>query len=98
MPRPLLPPRDSGPEAVADREAFRSPAAWRRSKRGNLWRYWEGKTVTIFARPQGGYAWCVVSGDDKWYSPGGFSTESEALDSVGEAIGVGWSVGVGEGT
>jgi hypothetical protein len=35
-------------------------ASFRQSRRGNLWRTWEGLTLTVFARDDGRYGWCVA--------------------------------------
>jgi hypothetical protein len=40
--------------------AFQS--GFRRSRRGNLWRIWEGVTLTIFARG-GSYRWSIAAGE-----------------------------------
>ena len=49
--------------ALAEREAFLDPSQWRKSQRGNWWRKWEGRVVTIFAR-YGGWRWCIAGSDD----------------------------------
>jgi hypothetical protein len=45
-------------------------AGFRRSRRGNLWRTWEGLTLTVFARDDGRYAWCIA-GRAQGSCPGG---------------------------
>jgi hypothetical protein len=51
-----------------------------RSRKGNLWRKWDGVTLTVFLRTQGGYAWCVSGGGDSTrFSPGTFDGEGDAL-------------------
>jgi hypothetical protein len=43
------------------------PPGWRLSARGNFWRKWGDKTVTIFRRPHG-YSWCVADASGPAYS------------------------------
>ena len=45
-------------------------AGFRRSRRGNLWRTWEGLTLTVFGRADGRYRWCIA-GRAQGSCPGG---------------------------
>jgi hypothetical protein len=87
---PRVPPAfDPVKYMIAEREKFSDPADWRRSKRGNLWREWDGMTVTIFHR-NGRYFWCIADGgEERRFSLGGFEIEDDAMSSVGDAMGVG---------
>lgn len=51
---------------------------FRRSRKGNLWRDWDGVTCTVFAR-MGRYVWCVADEAEVTYSRERFETEEEAL-------------------
>jgi hypothetical protein len=56
--------------------------AWARSKRNNLWRRMrDGRTLTVFKRPGGEYAWCIA-GERLRFSPGDYATETEALRAM----------------
>lgn len=58
-------------------------SGFHRSRRGNLWREFEGSNVTVFKSKYGAFAWCISSGDDDVeFSPENFATEREAIDSV----------------
>ena len=64
-------------------------AGFRRSKRGNLWRHYEGRTLTVFRRDRGGFAWCVADGEEPRFSPLAYGTEREALDALWDWYGEG---------
>ncbi|MCI0643210.1 MAG: hypothetical protein L0Y72_06540 [Gemmataceae bacterium] len=68
--------------AMAAREEFES--GFKRSKRGNLWRYWQGKTLTIFKREDGCYGWCVSFQGDVRFG-GGYEDEPWALAALWDA-------------
>jgi hypothetical protein len=73
-------------------EAFDDPAVWRRSAKGNLWRNWEGLTVSIFRRTGDDlFGWCIADGDGRRFSPGGYETEDDALSGLHDALEVGGS-------
>ena len=75
--------------AMSEWKEFEDPNAWKRSKRGNLWRNWLGMTLTIFKRDDGYFGWCIVDSEEKQFSPGGFESEEDAMSSAGGAIGIG---------
>jgi hypothetical protein len=75
--------------ALAAWEEFEEPAAWRRSKRGNLWRLWGGLTVTVFERDDGYWGWCIADDEGQRYSRTGFEEAAHAMTALGEALGVG---------
>jgi hypothetical protein len=68
---------------------FEAPAAWRCSKKGNLWRTWNGQTCTLFRRGDR-WCWSVADEEETRYSPGSYETEEDARSGLGEAVGVGW--------
>lgn len=68
---------------------FESPSEWRRSKKGNLWRRWEGMLLTIIKRNEDCFGWCVAEDDETQFSSDTFDTESDAMSDLGDAVGVG---------
>lgn len=81
--------RDSSSEAAwAEREEFEQ--GFKRSKRGNLWRNWEGMTLTVFARDDGRFGWCIVDAEgDKRFSRGSYESEEDAVGGLAGELGVG---------
>lgn len=75
--------------AMVEAEHERFAAGFRRSKKGNIWRTWEGVTVTIFERAEGFFRWSIADGDGVRYSPGAYETDGEALEMLAEELGVG---------
>jgi hypothetical protein len=70
---------------LSDFDLFRM--GFRLSQRGNLWREFEGRTLTVFARKDGdGYMWCVVSPEHKEYSDETFDTQDEAITDLWRLI------------
>ena len=57
-------------------------SGFRRSKRGNLWRLYDGATVSVFSRDDGFFGWCVAGGEEKRYSRSGYETEEEAMSAL----------------
>jgi hypothetical protein len=58
-------------------------AGFRRSKKGNLWRNYEGVTLTVFRRPwDGGFGWSISDSEGPEFSPGGFEDEEDALEAL----------------
>lgn len=75
---------------LAERAEFENPILWKRSKRGNLWRNWQGMTLTIFKRKGDGYyAWSIADVDGPRFSSCGYETEHEAIGELESALGVG---------
>ncbi len=63
---------------------------FRRSRRGNLWRNFQGQTVTIFKRTGDDfYGWCIAGGDERRFSSGAYETEADAMDALASELGVG---------
>lgn len=57
---------------------------FRRSCKGNLWRTYDGLTLTVFRRTNGRFAWCMAETEDKRsYSPTSFDCEEDALYDLG---------------
>jgi len=62
---------------------------FRRSKKGNLWREYDGKTLSVFPRSDDTFGWCIASGDDnKQFSSRGYETEEEAIEALGRMLDV----------
>jgi hypothetical protein len=58
-------------------------AGFRRSKKGNLWRHFDGLTLTVFARRGDGFfGWCVCGNDGPRFSQGCFEDEHDAVSSL----------------
>jgi hypothetical protein len=69
-------------EAWAD---FRT--GWKLSKKGNLWRNYEGKTLSVFKREGDAYyAWSIADNEGVRYSQGAFGTQQAALTNLGETV------------
>jgi hypothetical protein len=87
-----VPKRKTAQEREREREVDALEAAWnefesgfRRNRKGNLWREWEGWILTVFRRRNGRYGWCIASeerGTD--YSPETYDTEDEALAALAD--------------
>jgi hypothetical protein len=86
MPKPPAPKND--PEldaALAEREAFE--VGFKRSRRGNLWRNWEGMTLTVFARDDGRFGWCIVDAEgDKRFSRKAYEDEEWAIGALWDEV------------
>ena len=79
-----------GNDALVDeyfRDNFRG--GFRRSRKGNLWRDFEGVTVTIFERNDGlGYGYCIANYQGKRFSQTPYSTEDAVMRAVEREVGV----------
>jgi hypothetical protein len=65
-------------------------AGFRRSKKGNLWRHFEGLTLTVFARRGDGFfGWCVRGSDGPRFSNGCFEDEQDAVISLAHEMMIG---------
>jgi hypothetical protein len=65
-------------------------AGFRRSRKGNRWCHYEGRTICVFTRGDGYYGWSISGNESTQFSKGGYQTEEEALGSLGEFLGVGY--------
>ena len=74
--------------ALAAVSEFEDLANWQRSRKGNLWRKWEGLTVTVFYRLRR-YHWSIADEEGPRFSQGSYSGEAEAITALREALGVG---------
>jgi hypothetical protein len=71
--------------AVRARAAFE--AAFRKSRRRNLWREYDGLILTVFARRDGaGYGWCVSGPEWSRFSPDSYQTERAALGALWDEL------------
>jgi hypothetical protein len=66
-------------------------AGFRRSNRtGNLWRSFEGMTLSVFKR-DGLYRWCIANGEGTRFSESSYESEGEAVGSLwSETAGQDW--------
>ena len=75
--------------AIAELEEFMNPAAWHRTKAGNLSREWEGMTVTVFLNRRE-YGWVIKDEEDeKQFSKTRYEAEEDAMYGLAEALCVG---------
>ena len=74
--------------AMAEQAAFRDRAQWKKSKKGNYWREWGRKTVTLFKR-DGFWRWCIADADSTDFSPGAWEKRSDARSNLAYELGVG---------
>jgi hypothetical protein len=80
---------DSDDEAIeAELEAFEN--GFRRSRRGNAWRTFRGKTVSIFRRDDDYFGWSIADSKNVRYSHEGYEEEEEALAALAEELNVGF--------
>lgn len=89
---PHIPTTIRDPEiesAIAERDEFADIAEWQRSKKGNLWRHFDGMTVTIYHRNDDFFGWCVADEYGTRFSRGGYETEIDAMDALAAELDVG---------
>ena len=75
-------------DQLAAMDRFEDRAFWRRSKKGNLWRLWDGLNLTVFRRRDGFYGWCIADDDGPRYANQVYKTEADAMIGLGETLGV----------
>jgi hypothetical protein len=65
-------------------------AGFRRSRKGNLWRNFEGLTATIFRR-QGDdfFGWSIAGNEGVRFSNSGYESEEDALGALWSELGAG---------
>lgn len=69
------------PQRRSERLAFRD--GFRRSRKGNLWRPWQGSTLVIFERDDGWYGWLIAHPDgEKTWAPEPCESEEEAVEAL----------------
>jgi hypothetical protein len=62
-------------------------AGFKRSRRDNLYRFWQGKTVCVFERDDGWYGWSISAGRGQVrFSPRAWEDEGEALADLWETL------------
>lgn len=59
-----------------------SLSSWHRSKRGNLWRHYDGCTLTIFGRDDGRYSWCIAGPRGPRFSSATYPNQRKALRAI----------------
>ena len=86
---PIRKHRDPFIEHIVEmREEFE--AGFERSRKGNLWRHWDGKTVSVFKRRDGYFGWSIADEDAPRFSSRGYEDEEIAVGALAEELGVGW--------
>jgi hypothetical protein len=80
-------PQPTPEPVISEGDLFRDASGWSRSRKGNLWRKWDGMTVSIFPR-RGGFAWSITEDDSPQYSPSQHETEEDALDDLAGVLGM----------
>lgn len=55
---------------------------FQRSRKGNLWREYEGLNLSVFQRDTGVFDWSLADEDGPRFSSYGWETEEEALDAL----------------
>lgn len=76
-------PTDAQLDVLLNEEMPASP--WRRSQRGNLYRRWANKVLTVFPRGEG-FAFCVAGPGGPLFSESNFDTEQGAQLAAWEAM------------
>lgn len=61
---------------------------WQRSKRGNLWTAIDGRTVTVFRRPDRRFGVCVANRHGPVFSQKTFRHEAAAVRHAEKRVGV----------
>lgn len=81
---------DQVEHALAVVDEFVERTNWQRSRRGNLWRTWNGLTLTVFRRRDGRFGWSWTDDDERpRFSHNGYANEVLAID------GLAWELSVG---
>jgi hypothetical protein len=60
---------------------------FQKSRRGNLWRRWNGVTLTVYQQGSGYYGFCIASEEGPQFSARSYETEAECLDALWVALG-----------
>jgi fatty acid desaturase len=63
------------------------PPAWRKSRRGNLYRRWSNFLLIVFPRGRR-YAWCIVRPGEKRFAKRSYATQAEAKAAASAEIGI----------
>jgi hypothetical protein len=91
MPKLLVKRDPAISAALAERQEFTDVRNWRRSRKGNAWRVWEGVTLTVFYR-EGRYRYSLNDEllPELRFSEGNYDSEEEAVEALADELGVGW--------
>src|SRR5262245_39961852 len=94
MPRPIKRSEPNLTDGTFDVERFEKARrdfaeSFERSAKGNLWRTWDGMTVTVFKRKDDRWAWCITDDRTRRFSPGGYDDEHYAISALATELGVG---------
>lgn len=75
---------DRSLQEVVARAEFK--AGFKRSKKGNLWREYEGLNLSVFQRQEGGYDYSIADEYGPRYSQCEWETELEALNALAREL------------
>src|SRR5262249_31367689 len=83
MPKAVRAVRDPEVEYAAAllRASDEFEAGFRRNSNRNA-RRWEGRTLTVFKQPSGGYTWSISDGEGVRFSPGSYDDEAGAIGGL----------------
>lgn len=85
MPKPVY--RNSEAQHSEDIfDRFADRCEWQRSNKGNLWRHWDGLSLTIFKRRDGFFGWCLADDDGPRYSTRVFESETDAILNLASEV------------
>ena len=70
---------------VAEMEEFQEPDNWKISRKGNLWREWNGVTLTVFQQGRF-FRWSIASPEGVDYSPRSYETVEETAEELRMAV------------
>jgi len=71
-------------------EEFEDVTNWKRSQKGNLWRVYDGQTLTIFRRRDRLFGWSIAGDDEVTFSPHGFGSEGQAMSALSDVVMLEW--------
>jgi hypothetical protein len=74
--------------AEMDRAYWDFCEGFRSSRKGNMWRDWQGMTLTIFQARHGKWTWCIADGNGRRWGRKCDSQESAMSDLFIEVGGV----------
>lgn len=83
-------PRDLG-QIFRDLVEVETVAEWanefKESRKGNLWRSWDGMIVSVFRHKRSGrWAWSIADGDGPRFSAGTYGSPEAAMVALWEAL------------
>lgn len=90
MPRIGQPNRDDESESLDDAGAFADfESGFARSRKGNLWRHFDGKTIVVFHREgDDRFAYSISDEDGPTFSRRAYPSVAEAMKALARELGV----------